>query len=488
MPSRPDMTVVIRTPGLLLRADSGGRGKPTVTLWRQDWSSLSPALAHALAEGDRPGKRVWVLDSEVWLGVIDLPAAAVAGQSDKDLAGPAAYEAEAFSDLAPAEAVTAVQRRRMTDQGDQFLVAQVRRREVAALAKVVRSAGAKLAGLGHPAGLPEALRLDQHSESHGGWRRVEFWSGAVVLVEFVAGRIGLIPLGVGPHSDWRRSLAPHLRTGESVVEDQTLVGPSVRVRGGTQWRESTTVEGTARWLAAGSGPVDEDDGVPVWDLSDDPSAERFAQAWAQRLVSISPGSSEMTPTLRPPKAPASRWPAALVGVLALGLAIFGVVTLRGQSSHQLADLKEQLEHVQGDQKVVVDARQSVDRDQANVRKKQKAIDDLERQLNKLKHDQASSDSASVDRRLAMSAMMAALGDTNSESTVIQSIEHDSPRHEIKGTSASPAAAATLAHRLSEQLRGHWIVYPAQVDPEMVGGRMIWRFGIVIESTMESSTQ
>ena len=285
MPSRPDITVVIRTHGLLLRVDVRGGGEPQVKRWRRDWSDLTAAVTHALRDGGRSGRRVWVLDSGVWLGMVELPGGAVAGLPDKDLADPAAFEAEAISGLTPVEAVTTVQRRRMSDQEDQFLVAQTKRTDVIAVARAVRSAGARLAGIGHPAGLPEPLELDGRAGTtkDGGWRRVEFWSESVVLVESVAGRVGLIPLGVSPQGDWRKMLARHLSRGEPVAQDQTLIEPGVRVRGGAQWRESTAVRGNARWLAAGEDRDDVDDGVPVWDLADDTLVEPFAAAWARRL-------------------------------------------------------------------------------------------------------------------------------------------------------------------------------------------------------------
>ncbi|MCG8508326.1 MAG: hypothetical protein MI741_03775, partial [Rhodospirillales bacterium] len=67
MPSRADMTAVIRTQGLLARADVRDRGEPTVQLWRNNWPDLGAAVKHALTKGGSVGRRVWVLDSGVWL-------------------------------------------------------------------------------------------------------------------------------------------------------------------------------------------------------------------------------------------------------------------------------------------------------------------------------------------------------------------------------------------------------------------------------------
>jgi len=476
------MTVVFRTHGLLARADMRRGGQPRVTLWRTDWPDLSPAVTHALGEGGRPGRRVWVLDSDVWLGVVELPGSAVAGLSDKDLADPAAYEAEAISELRPAETVTAVQRRRMPDQDDQFVVAQAQRGAVAAVAKAVRGAGARLAGIGHPGGVPEALELDGEVNAAGdeSWRRVEFWSDSVMVAESVAGRVGLIPLGIRPQGEWRKALGRHLGRGEQVVRDQTLIAPGVRVRGGANWRENTTMGGTARWLAAGEDAGDEDDGVPVSDLAQDASAQAFVAAWARRLSTIEPSQNDITPTLRPPKAPAARWPAVVAGVIALALAAGAVYYQRDGAGQRLTDLRGQLEDAQYQQKLVTDQRKQVNQAKADLRRKQQAVESLERQLEQLSRRRAVSKPASLDRKAAMAAMMTAMTRSVAEDCVIQSIDHGSPQHEITGFAMTPEAASGLARDLSGQLKGQWSVSPARIEPHERPDRLVWRFSITME--------
>lgn len=484
MPSRPDITVVIRMRGLLLRADMRGGGEPLVKRWRRDWPELAAAVAHALADGGRSGRRVWVLDSEVWLGAVELPSGAVAGLSDQDLADPAAFESEAISGMAPIEAVTAVQRRRMADQDDQFLVAQAKRGEVVTVAKAVRGAGARLTGIGHPAGLPDALELEagQASSSEaGGWRRVEFWNETVVLAESVAGRASLIPLGISPQSDWRKLLAPHLSRGVPVGDDQTLIEPGVRVRGGTQWRENTVVGGTARWMAAGDDEGDgDDDGVPVCDLSDDTAAEPFAAAWARRLATAQTSQGSPMPTLRPPKGPAARWPAVLVGVVALALVISAVMVQHDRATHRLTALRAELKSVEGDHQTLSERRKQVNLLRGQLENKKQAVDELERKVVQLSQQRLSKRPAHVDRQAALAELMEALSRFAVEHVVIQSIEHASPQHEITGLALTPAAASRLARNLSEQLRNHWVVSPARIEPRAAAERIVWRFSISIK--------
>ena len=487
MPSRPDMTVVIRANGLLARADASGGGEPQIKLWRKDWPDLAAAVTDALKAGGPAGKQVWVLDSGVWLGVVELAAGAVAGLSDQALVEPAAYEAEAMSGLKPVEAVTEVQRRRMADLEDEFLVAQARRADVLAVAKAVRGAGGRLAGLGNPAGLPEVLVSDEATAAaarDGGWRRVCFWSDSVVLVESVAGRVTLLPLGIPPHSDWRTVLAPLLNRGDPVALEQTLIEPGVQVRGGLGWRDSPPGSGSARWLQAGEDSAPDNDGVVVWDLADDAAATAFATAWAWRLAQTEPSRNDIMPTLRPPKAPPGPWPAVAVGVVALALAVTVVLYQRTQQAERLTMLQHQFEHAQGDQRLVNERRKKVKRAEAEVRSERKAVETLERQLERLGRQRAASDAGLIDHREALAALIAALSGTAADDVVIQSIENGSPRHELIGLALSPEAASRLARDLSGELRYDWAVSPARIEPQPGPERIVWRFSITLEPAVD----
>ncbi|MEM9301694.1 MAG: hypothetical protein AAGE01_06265 [Pseudomonadota bacterium] len=477
MSKRPDMTVVIRSNGLLLRSDVGGDG--SVSSWRGAWPELAAAVTHALTEGGPAGKRVWVLDSSVWLGVVELPGGAVAGLSDQELVEPAAFEAESLGGLEPASAVTAVQRRRMADLEDDFLVVQVPKEEVTAVGKAVRRAKGRLAGIGHPAGLPDALVADELPTvpRDGGWRRVEFWQEQVVLVEAATGSASLIPLDAAPEADWRRALAPHLRRGEPVAQEQTLVDAEAQVRGGRQWQEQSTLgEGTARWLSAAEGADALEPELPTWDLAADAAAESFAVAWARCLAPVESPKTGVIPTVRPPSAPTDRWPAAAAGAVAFLLAVAVVWLQRSMDQEELNVLQAQLDFATAEQRVVTERRQQVRDTNSAVRLAERSILSLEQELVVLNRG----GSAGADRRAALAAMMAALGRFVTEDLVIQSIDYKRPRHAVAGVALAPEAASRLAGDLSEELREYWRVSPARIEPQAGAGRMVWRFSITLE--------
>lgn len=485
MASRPDLTVVIRTPDLLLRADVRAGEEPVVSRWRGLALDPPTAVVHALGEGGRAGRRVWVLDSGVWLGDVGLSGSAVAGLSDKELANPAAFEAEAVSDLRPDEAATAVQRRRIVEQDDQFLVAQVRRSDLVAVAKAVKGAGSRLVGVRHPAGLPARLEgAEAHTDggasaADAAWRRVEFWSDSVVLAEGRAGRVTLKPLGVGPASDWRRGLAGLLRDSEATEADHTLLASGVEVRGGPEWGERPAASESARWLAAVEDVADDGStsGETLEELSRDDVADRFAAAWARVLAAEEGPDGGASPTLRPPKAPAARWPAVVAGLVAVAGAGVTVLGQREAEQEAVRELKRRLEIAQGADRSLSALGQEANGAKKELRVQKAALEELEAEIARASRKDEPQELSLPDRRPALAALLSGLTASSSEQLVLESIRERGPRHAIQGRALTSGAASGLAGELDRRLRSTWVVHPARIEAE--GERSLWRFTIEV---------
>ncbi|MEN1727937.1 MAG: hypothetical protein AAGJ52_05810 [Pseudomonadota bacterium] len=486
MATRPDLTLVIRTQDLLLRADQGAGDLP-VQLWRRSWGDLPSAVTHALSEGGPSAKRVWVLDSELWLGSVELASGAVVGLSDAELSDPAAFEAEALSEISPEEAITAVQRRRQVDAEDDFLVVQATKAQVGALDKAIRGARGRLAGLGHPAGFPRALFSDSSSNDRNeeSWRRVEFWANAVVLAQSVQGVIGLFPLTAVPEGDWRRVLAPYLRRGEATLFEETLIESDVQVRGGASWQDLLADEVGSRWLTSDDAEQEDAPDSATLNLGDDGAAKSFAAAWLQALTELdSPGDS-ITPALRAPKTALDRWPAVAAGVAALILALTLVIVQRGQGQDRFDALETQLNFAQSEQQIVEDRRDQLGTNRTEVRSLERTIQSLEQELQQLIAQGRSQSLVGTDRREALAEMMTAIGQRVSDDIVIQSVENRLPRHSINGLSSTPDAASRLASDLNRDLRGRWQVSPARIEPQAGGEGLVWQFSITLEPIFRS---
>jgi hypothetical protein len=468
--------------GVILRADLRNGQKPLITRHEQDWPDLTAALTLALTGPQRLGRKVWVLDSAVWLGVVELPSASVAGLTDHELIGPVEFEAEALSEIAPHEAVTAVQRRRMANQEDQFLVTQVKRTEIFAIAKAVRQAGGHLAGLGHPAGLAPPIIEDEPKSSMlhlRDWRSVEFWHHEVVLCECINGHVNTIPLGTAPDREWRRALDPFLRQSDPLDFEHTLVEAATKVRGGSSsWRASATSHKTTRWLRANQHDEDDIAAGPVCQLSQESQANLFLSAWAEQLVHSN--NETPTPFLRPPKTPAARWPIAMVGALAFAAALGLVAQNRQRASEELTNLQGQLQHAQQDQRRISELGKRVKNQKSNVQNKEQELNDLRQEMQRAQEKRLAAQTVNGDRRAGIAAMMQALTTVASLNILVQSIKNNETQHEINGIAATPTAAIDLARGLSQQLSRHAIVHPANIKPITGREQIAWRFAIKIE--------
>ncbi|MEM1108867.1 MAG: hypothetical protein AAGH99_09280 [Planctomycetota bacterium] len=485
MASRPQTTIIIHTQGWTGRADVGAGGQSKPQVWRNAPTELTEAAAVVLKEGGPVGRRVWVLDSGLWLGLVELSAGAVANLSDADLAGPASYEAENAGGLSAAKAVTAVRRARVPEQDDQFLVAQCSRDRMAALKQAVKAAGGKLAGVGHPAGLPQAL-LDggERDAEAGDWRRVEFWADEVVLAQRIGGRDQVLPLGMSPRAAWRAALSPLIREEPVAALEQTLIEPGVKPRDGAQWRDPLGGGATARWLNAGEDAADAaQDGPEVWRLEEQTAAEHFVAAWGERAAVDPMFATLPVPWAKPPKAPAARWPAVAVGVLALLLAAgaFGLQWV--QATERVAELTEAIEHEQEQSKLLVDLEKKAADSAKAVQAKERAIEKLGGDLARALAEKARRDAPVLgepDYRVPLADMMGSLSRLAGGDLLIESITPGSPRHEIAGIAASPKSASKLARELSRELAGEWSVSPAQVTPVLTAGDTHWRFTITLD--------
>jgi hypothetical protein len=231
------LLVVVR--GLAVRADLAGRGRPRVralhALPRGETLGELDAQVERLARLGGPLRgRVWVLTDEVLARTLELEARAARGLSAEHLDRALAFEAQVYSGIASADAVTAWRALGERSARRRFLVEQVHASDLAAVKAAIEEAGGRFAGLLHPGGVPR--RLAAEGERLGAFARVETWSDVRVRVERAAG--GALSLEFGAEFDperdagERETLAVERGTAELALEDE-----SVRERWLEAWGE-----------------------------------------------------------------------------------------------------------------------------------------------------------------------------------------------------------------------------------------------------------
>src|SRR5262245_49733192 len=101
MATRAAATILFINRQILARADFGPGQKPVLTeLWQQPRPDLDdfPSLVElALGLGPKPGRKVWVLSTDLWTQSLSVPFRTVAKLTEKELAQALSYELETLS-------------------------------------------------------------------------------------------------------------------------------------------------------------------------------------------------------------------------------------------------------------------------------------------------------------------------------------------------------------------------------------------------------
>ncbi len=159
--NRPIHTILLITPDQLVRADLNPRRLPRV---RGVYAGPRPAVDDfpllvetALRLGGRRQGSVWVLSTDFWTQTLALPAQTTAGVKNDELGRALGFEAEPFSGLSALETIVGYVPQPGHGAERFFWLTQVPRTLLEQVEYVVERAGGRLAGLGHPGGVPHVL-------------------------------------------------------------------------------------------------------------------------------------------------------------------------------------------------------------------------------------------------------------------------------------------------------------------------------------------
>src|SRR5262249_13915667 len=152
-------TLLLVTHQNLVRADFSGTSKPELLdSWdtaRPDLDDLPSFVEAALALGGKPGRKVWVLTTDLWTQTLSMQARATAKLTGEDLSKALSFEVETLSGINAFESIigqTSLPARKNDELS--YWVVQARTADREQIEQIVRMAGSRLAGLCHPGGLP----------------------------------------------------------------------------------------------------------------------------------------------------------------------------------------------------------------------------------------------------------------------------------------------------------------------------------------------
>ncbi|HYV34906.1 MAG TPA: hypothetical protein VE988_04325 [Gemmataceae bacterium] len=433
MAGRSAITVVLITRQDLVRADFNPGSPPRLTgLWgqpRPDLPDQAALLEAALSTGPKVGKQVWVLSSDLWTQSMSLPAVRTTGLEDAELATALNFEAEGMSGQAAFESAVGFTSQSANTGERGFWIVQARTSDLELMEETVRRAGAALAGIAHPAGVPFALG----SHGAGSWQRLEMWADAVVCVfGEQQGKPEVHVINSAPQlNQWQNEWEQ--RRGEQAggSHQEVLVDVGV-TSAGTKTREV------------------------VVRLEDEPALRAWLTAWAAALTR----KSVRVPVVRPPRRPmaAGRRAALAVALAVVAVALcvahntwFNNTMLDYQKDAQaaaeptkrMAELQKRAKELEGERTKLV----------AQLDKHGLQLDNFQLQ------------------RQRMISLMTCLSQYRLDDLMIEKVDSHGGEPRVHGICWDPELADKYASKLSEILPAHgWKVdAPKKKTQELIAG-------------------
>ncbi|MEM6692010.1 MAG: PilN domain-containing protein [Planctomycetota bacterium] len=432
-------TILLITETTLGRFDLSGGSSPTVTeSWvRPSFASQSAGtLADAaLRLGGSRRRQVYVLTTRCWTGSIAIGPELISGASGDDLDQMIALEAETYSGISAFESASSNRALPPDALGDQrFWLTQIPDHDLRSIDDALRQAGAKLAGVAHPA-VPKIEPIQSPTDE---WRSLQNWDEATLLMR-----------GCGEAVADFHSMSSGLQSQRTIQEFETFFHG---------------IESTAQleWLGVGELPptlstLPQAEDHRRIDTASESGLCRWAAAWMGSQAKQSVGS----PLVTIPKRPMSKEVGLAISA-ALGLLMMGACFLHYRyMSQQLADIEASVDQMQGQRDQLKN-----DQDAAKELKKQTDEVDAETATLLTSVKQAQSDVLKAgqiiergDRRWL--SLVDALVEVSDKDGWVREIQSTDGTVSIRGLAMNDAAVHRLAARLeSTSASSEWQILPA----------------------------
>lgn len=398
--ARAAFTLLYLSATRLVRADFTRDGR-FLGQWQQGRPDVEdPALLVevALAQGPRPGRKLWVLASDLWCHTVRLGASSMGLQGD-NLARALAFEAEPLSGISGLESMVAYTLMSTANGEREFRVVQARLADLVAMRDAAEQAGTRLEGVCHPAGLPAPVQAAQPR-----WSRLELWPDMTVAL-------------VQQQNDLRTAFVP----GDPVLG---------------RWRASAaelTASFTEVLTERGAQNQFVPPGAACWCLEDDETLQAWLTAWGKHLNQ----GTRSVPLVRAPAKPLS---ASARGLIAVGLAL--VVGLVCVVHHFLAAAPKlealRIELARAQEKAM--GHEAAKKQVAAKEKEASELDKRNGELDKSVH-------ALRTQRERLARLLASLASMKSDSLVLRKIDGAQGEPTLQGWCLEPTGAGELAQAL-----------------------------------------
>jgi len=434
MANRSKQTILVITRDLVARAEfsTGSRGK-AVGLWQQARPAVEdfPSLVEAaLRLGPKRAGRVWVLSSEIWTQTISLPMETVAGLAGDELDRSLAFEAEPLSGIGAFD--SRVAHVELPGEADQrrFWLTQILASHLDQIEYVVEQAGGRLAGVGHPGGLPRPVT--QAATRAGTWRRVELWPEAVICLHAATDHPLVVHvLNTDPKGDrWRADVDGRLSEVPAGATEETLCGTA----------------------AVATSELDADQMV---NLDDQLLLEEWLRAWAEQLSEKASGA----PLVRPPKRPLSagrrRGMAILLSLLALLICVGHYLAVQSEKQTTVAKTAE-----------LLDPKKQLDALNKQFEERTKKKQSLQAQVDTRRNDLRRCEGVLYAQRQRFARLLGVLAEQGGDGLLVQKIDGSGDEIAVHGVCLRPELANGLAVALDKAVGSlGWEVEPPDKEAQ-----------------------
>jgi hypothetical protein len=329
-------------------------------------------------------------------------------------------------------------------QGKSFLIVQARITDLEQAYELVRKAGSRLVGLGHPGGAPRLLGPAKESSS---WCRIEFWPDAVF---FLHGD------GQGP---------PHVQ----VLNTDAQMG-----RWRADWdacHQNLSGEVVKEALAGPGMNVPPVGGAVSFSLDDHDTLSSWLAAWAECLTEKAP----RLPLVRPDRQPLSARARKALAFGLTALVLFGCWSfhffLDWRLQHTHAEIRRAQEP-ENQRKFLETQIQGMQAKQNEFQARTENIEKALRVLGKQRQRQA--------------ILLVTLATHYPENLVVEKIDTEGGEPQLRGNCLEPELADQFANKLSQCLVTHgWEVQaPKKQARNIMANGSPWSFEISFKSASD----
>lgn len=440
------LTILLISPTKLARVDvRAGKTAKVEKVWSRDTieaGSLATLVDTALRLGKNRKRNILVATTRCWTGTVAVAPELMRDASADEQAQTISLEAEPFSGISAFDGASSSRALLPTPSGDaRYWVTQIAGGDLREVESAVRTAGAKLLGVGHPA----VPNLFQPASVDEAWHSLQTWDGTTFAAR-----------GIGDAVQDMATVSSGLQSART-IDDLDSFFPESGEPPTLQWIGLDRFPQSFEVLHAAEN-------VREFDVSRENDLGKWATAWVQ---SQQAGTSGL-PTITVPKKPMSN---EVWGGISVAL---GLLMMAGCAAHYwflnrelqkldstIADAKTQatmLETQRKQLKTIEEKRDKLIEDAALARAKSK----------QLKVQLTSATGIVRDNRRRWLSLVDTVVDVSEDSSWVNAIEGGDGEVTLAGLAINDAAVHRFASNISRSLQQDgWTAFPAdtEIDPE-----------------------